>query len=141
MHPAVAGFESLPRMTNSDTSIGLVSFDFARFFPQKFWVSNWASDETYPAGFCYKILTVRDKVDHKAELVLVRLQRNGTKEELHRAAVPIEELDKAASIFSVGLAKKFGLDFEEQDFSAVRTLEEFRALSQKYGWSLQNRGA
>jgi hypothetical protein len=123
-------------MTSSDIGIGLVNFDFVRFFPQKFWVSNWATDETYPSGYCYKILAVRDEMERRVELVLIRSQRDGTKEELHRAAVPIGELDEAASVFSVGLAKKFGLDFEEQDFSAVRTLEEFRALSQKYGWSL-----
>ena len=123
-------------MTSSDIDIGLVNFDFVRFFPQKFWVSNWATDETYPSGYCYKILAVRDEMERRVELVLIRSQRDGTKEELHRAAVPIGELDEAASVFSVGLAKKFGLDFEEQDFSAVRTLEEFRALSQKYGWSL-----
>jgi hypothetical protein len=128
-------------MTSSDIDIGLVNFDFVRFFPQKFWVSNWATDETYPAGYCYKILAVRDEMERKVELVLIRSHRDGTKEELHRAAVPIGEVDEAASIFSVGLAKKFGLDFEEQDFSAVRTLEEFRALSRKYGWALQNREA
>ena len=125
-------------MNNLGNSIGLVNFDFLRFFPQKFWVSNSATDKIYPAGYCYKILSVRDENESKAELVLIRSQRDGTKETLHRAIVSLGELDEAASIFSVGLAKKFGLDFEEQDFTAVRTLEEFRAISQKYGWSFPN---
>jgi len=86
-------------MNNSDIGSGLINYDFERFFPHKSWVSGWATDETYRAGFCYKILSVRDEIDGRVELVLVRSFRDGTKEELHRARISIGEADDAASIF------------------------------------------
>ena len=124
------------RMKHSDIASGLVTYDFERFFPHKSWVSDWATDETYPAGYCYKILSVRDEVDDRVELVLVRAFRDGTKEELHRARVRVCEVDDAAGILSRGLAQKFGLDFEEQDYSTARSLEQFHISTQKYGWSM-----
>jgi hypothetical protein len=123
-------------MINLDTGSGLVTYDFERFFPHKSWVSGWTTDETYPAGFCYKILSVRDEVDARVELVLVRAFRDGAKEELHRARVRIGEADDAASIFSRGLAQNFGLDFETQDYTTARSLEQFHVLTQEYGWSM-----
>ena len=128
-------------MNNSDVGPGLINYDFERFFPHKSWVSNWTTDETYPDGYCYKILSVRDEVDRNVELILVRSFRDGTKEELHRARVRVCDVDNAAGIFSRGLADKYGLDFEEQDYMTARSLEEFRVLTQKYGWSMHNPAA
>jgi len=128
-------------MKHSDISSGLVTYDFERFFPHKSWVSDWATDETYPAGFCYKILSVRDEIDDQVELVLVRAFRDGTKEKLHRASVRIDEADEAANIFSRGLSQKFGLDFEEQDYTSTRSLGQFHVLIQKYGWSMHKQVA
>ena len=36
-----------------------------------------------------------------------------------------------------GKAAVFGLDFEEQDYSAIRTRDDFNAETQKYGWTMQ----
>jgi len=123
-------------MDDSDKASGLVKYDFERFFPHKSWVSNWATDETYPTGYCYKILSVRDEIDDRVELVLVRAFRDGTKEELHRAKVPVSDVNDAVGIFSRGLAQKFELDFEEQDYTTARNLEQFHVLIKKYGWSM-----
>jgi hypothetical protein len=126
----------LDHMNNSDIGPALTNYDFERFFPHKSWVSAWAKDETYPAGYCYKILSVRDEVDGHVELVLIRAYRDGTKDELHRARVRVAVADDAAGVFSRGLAQKFGLTFEEQDYRAARSLEQFHVLTQKYGWSM-----
>jgi hypothetical protein len=39
--------------------------------------------------------------------------------------------------FTDGLASRFGLTFEEQDFSGVRDQNEFDARAKEYGWALR----
>ena len=116
---------------------GIINFDFQTIYPPKFWISNWASDTTYPKGYCYKILSVRNSANARAEIVVLRTYHDGTKEELHRADVSISEVENASSIFVSGLSQRFSLDFEEQDYTHARTLEEFKQLTSEHGWGMQ----
>ena len=113
------------------SEVGIISFDFQHVFPHLFWISNWVVDATYPKGVCYKILSVRDEAASLGELVLIRTLRDGTKEILHRARVHLNELQNAASIFVDGLSKKLGLNFEEQDYRMVKTIDEFKQITTK----------
>ncbi len=113
---------------------GIVRIDFARHFPHKFWISNWSEDETYPDGFRYKLLGVRNEREQVVELVLLLEERSGEKQEMHRAQAKLAAADGYASVFVNGLTKKLALDFEKQDFSAVRTPEEFEQAVAAYGW-------
>jgi hypothetical protein len=114
---------------------GFIKIDFARYFPHKFWISNWEADAIYPDGFRYKLLSVRDEKQHSAELVLLLEQRDGAKEEMHRVQVKLHALEGYARVFWEGLEEEHGIEFEEQDFSAVRTVEEFDQAVTEYGWS------
>lgn len=123
-------------MNNKSAADGIISFDFERTFPHKFWVSNWLADDTYPDGVCYKILSVRNEQSKTAEIVLLRSFRDGSKEILHRADLPLAELENAASVFVDGLTKKLNLDFEEQNFQMTKTLDEFNKIASAYGWHM-----
>lgn len=121
-------------MTQTPDQPGIIRIDFARHFPHKFWISDWSEDESYPDGFRYKLLGVRDEREQVVELVLLLEERSGEKQEMHRAQAKLAAADGYARVFVNGLAKKFALDFEEQDFTAVRTPEEFERGVAAYGW-------
>lgn len=114
---------------------GFLKLDFATYFPHKFWISDWSEDDQYPDGFRYKLLGARDETKQAVELVLLLEARNGDKQEMHRAQVKIAAADGYARVFVNGLEKEHDLDFEEQDFTAVRTAEEFNRAVTAYGWS------
>ena len=122
-------------MAKSSGQPGIVKLDFARYFPHKFWISDWSEDDEYPEGFRYKVLGVRDEEEQAVELVLLLEERNGSKQEVHRALVKVAAADGYARVFVDGLEEEHGLDFEEQDFTAVRTAEEFDRAAAAYGWS------
>ncbi|HSY44023.1 MAG TPA: hypothetical protein VK811_08925 [Candidatus Acidoferrum sp.] len=123
-------------MNDDNQILGIINFDFRHVYPHVFWVSNWISDNAYPDGVAYKILSVRNELLDKAELVLVRFFRDGGKEVLHRAHIPLKEVKEAAHFIINGLSKEFHLDFLEQDFHTARTLDDFHALTSKYGWKM-----
>jgi len=122
-------------MARSSGQPGLIKIDFVRFFPHKFWISDWGHDETYSDGFRYKILSARDEKKGVVELVLVLQQRDGVKEEMHRAKVKIGALDGYACVFVNGLETEHNIEFEEQDFSRLRTAREFEKAVAEHGWS------
>src|SRR5258708_2623767 len=122
-------------MPKSDHITGIVEWDFGRYFPDKHWVSDWSEDEEYPDGYCYKLLTARDARTGKTEVVLVLTQADGTKEEMMRAKIASRDFDGFAKTVTDRLSEEFGLDFQERDYSRVRTLEEFIMLSKTFGWT------
>lgn len=124
-------------MNNELATIGIVNFDFQNVFPYKFWISNWLTDESYPAAVCYKILSVRDEPSNRAQVVLVRSFRDGAKEILHRAEVPFSEVESASQILTGGLKEKLNLNFEEQDFQTARTLSDFNRIASRHGWHIK----
>jgi hypothetical protein len=113
---------------------GFVDVDFARYFPGKTWVSNWAKDKSYPGGYCYKLMSTRDITKHTVEMVLVLQRKDGLKEEMLRCTAPKSEADAAAAYIMAHLTKSHGLDFQEQDFSRIRTLTGYLRATRKFGW-------
>src|SRR5262245_9586311 len=116
---------------------GFLKLDFARYFPHKFWTSDWSEDDQYPNGFRYKLLSARDEKKQVVELVLLLEVRHANKQEMHRAQVKVAAADGYARVFVDGLEEEHGLDFEEQDFTAVRTAEEFDRAVTAHGWSAE----
>jgi hypothetical protein len=124
-------------MAESSQQPGFVKIDFARYFPHKFWISDWSEDDQYPDGFRYKVLGVRDEGQQVVELVLLLEAQSGEKQEMHRVQVKMAAADGYARVFVDGLSEEHGLDFEEQDFTGARTAEEFDKAVAAYGWSGQ----
>jgi hypothetical protein len=118
-----------------DTPEGIVSFDFLRFFPHRFWVSSWAKDAEFPAGFRYKILSVRDEETKRIEAVIVREEPGGYKEVTirHPGLSPAEFETDIAEIVA-DMRQTLGLDLEEQDMSFVRTEDELLECMEDFGW-------
>ena len=121
-------------MSKSKRITGITECDFMRHFPDKHWISDWTEDDEYPDGFCYKILTTRDVQTVRTEVVLVLAHANGNKQERLRATIPSGELDAFAKMITDDLSEQFGLDFQEQDYSRVRTFDEFVEVSRSFGW-------
>ena len=123
-------------MPNDRVGPGYVNFDFLRWFPHLFWVSNWQQDDEYPAGYRYKVLSVQDERESRAEVAVVLELKDGTKSEVARTAGPLHGARSMAMHFTKGLADRFALEFEEQDLSDVRTQVEFDVRATQCGWLL-----
>jgi hypothetical protein len=113
---------------------GLLTLDFIRTYPHKMWISDWSSDEQYPEGFRYKILSARIVPDNVFELLIVIQQRNGEKEILKNLEVDESAFDRVSSVFVNGLRDEYSLDFEAQNFTTCRRMADFDAKSVQYGW-------
>jgi hypothetical protein len=122
-------------MSTADT---FVSWDFVRSFPHKFWISNWSSDETYPEGFRYKVLSTRWIENEFIELVLVLQKRDGSKQEMKRLEIRHDRFDDLAQRFCNSLEKQFGIEFKEQDLSFVSNEAEFDKAAQDLGWIIES---
>jgi len=121
-------------MPKKRNRLGFFGVDFIRHFPGKVWVSNWAKDKSYPGGYCYKLMSTRDTTKHTVEMVLVLQRKDGPNEEMLRCTAPKSEADAAAAHITAHLIKSHGLDFQEQDFSRIRTLTGYLRATKKYGW-------
>jgi len=112
----------------------LVTYDFVTRFPHVGWISNWSSDDQYPGGFRYKILTVRHGPEREIEVVLVMEETRGNKIERLRFDVAAEAFDKSVRPLMAKLATRFKIEFEEDDLSDVRMAEEFEKRIKEIGW-------
>lgn len=113
----------------------IVSFDFVKTFPHKVWISNWSKDESYPDGLRYKLMSVRMEPENKVEFVITLQERNGDKHELSRDIYSsVDFFERASRSMVNGLESEYQIDFELQDFSSVRTEDEFTKLANEYGW-------
>jgi hypothetical protein len=118
-----------------DAPEGIVSFDFVRFFPHRFWTSNWAKDAEYPGGFRYKILSVRDEDKNTIEAVILREEPGGYKEETNRApALTPAGFERDLAEIVAEMQRTFGIQFEEHDMSFVRSENEFLECMEDFGW-------
>ena len=113
----------------------LITLDFVRRFPHRFWISQWTSDEHYPDGYRYKVLSARTEPEGPIELVVVLEERSGDKTELKRIDVSRDAFDRTAEIFLSGLEETYDLDFEEVDCTAVRHAEQFERMVAAAGWN------
>ena len=123
-------------MVSSEEQKGvLISFDFETSFPYMTWVSTWSSDESYPDGFRYKILSSWTPEKDSVVSVLVLQEGDYSKTEMKRWQGTTEATQKHLSLFISGLEEEYNIDFEKQDFSKVRTEEEFEEIVSEYGWN------
>jgi hypothetical protein len=113
---------------------GIISIDFRETFPHKFWISTWSKDESYPMGFRYKLLSIRNSSNHFVELVIVLEEPDGYKTEMKRMDIEISAFDDFAWGFVRRVEETYGIKFQLQDFSQVKTKEEFDTLSNKMTW-------
>jgi hypothetical protein len=113
----------------------LVSFDFKRYFPHKFWVSNWKKDEEYPAGFRYKLLSVRDEQENRIELVTVMEEPGEIKTERDRSTIaPPEAFERLVPGYVAKLEETFGIEFALTDVSDIRDEENWKSVSEDEGF-------
>jgi hypothetical protein len=124
-------------MPNEALGPGYVNFDFETWFPHLFWISDWKHDEEYPSGFRYKVLSARDELHDRVEVSVILEQRNGTQSEVARVGGPLSGARGVSAHWTGGLARRFGVSFEEQDFSNVRSQREFDVAAELHGWDLR----
>jgi hypothetical protein len=124
----------MSELTDDEFLGALVTYDFATCFPHVSWISNWSSDDQYPNGFRYKILTVRHDPRCKIEVVVVMEDADGGKIERVRLDVATEAFDRIVRSLVAKLAARFELDFEEHDLSDVRTADDFETKIRDLGW-------
>ncbi len=117
-----------------ETPEALVSVDFNATFPHKYWISDWSKDQSYPKGFRYKLLTVHHEEDDMIEMVVVLEQPGGLKDEMERMKISSSAAARTCAIFVDGLAKEYGIEFEELDLSAVRSAQDFERSITDAGW-------
>src|SRR5262245_38724075 len=115
-------------MSSTDPPQALISIDFRDTFPHKFWISTWSKDDSYPMGFRYKLLSVRDNRSDYIELIIVLEEPGGYKTEMKRIDVKISTFDDVAWGFVRGFEETYGIEFQAQDFSEVKTKEEYDDL-------------
>lgn len=113
---------------------GLPAVDFATVYPHLVWVSTEGRDAEYPAGFRYKLLSV--KRGEQVEFVLIRDVANGTKTIAMHAKGAISKFEGAASGMLSRLGTKFDVSFERFDFREITSVEEFKKLAAKIGWDV-----
>jgi hypothetical protein len=95
---------------------------------------DWGTDEAYPAGFRYKLLSALNKPADTIELLIILQQRDGSKEVLKHYDVNAPAFDRFVATFVEGLAEKHEIAFELQDFRSCDTLEKFEAHAASFGW-------
>jgi hypothetical protein len=116
----------------------IITLDFVTLFPHKSWISNWSKDEHYPEGFRYKLMSVRNEASGQFEFVVVIEEPGERKTEMTRLTVaPESALERTARTFVKGLADDYHLEFEEQDFSGIRSEKEFERRSAAIGWGIR----
>ena len=125
----------ITQMREYDSTDAFVSIDFQKLFPHKYWVSSWSSDEQYPAGFRYKLLSVRPEPEGLIVLVVILEEKSGAKTEMNRLSVSPSALDRTATIFVDGLSDEYNIEFSELDLTKVRSESEFERIVQAAGWS------
>src|SRR5690348_12417920 len=110
-------------MSNPTQGETLLSYDFEHRFPHRFWISNWTSDDTYPSGFRYKLLSARDTSSDEIDFLVVVQSADGTKTVLKHLGIAASAFDRTTRIFVDGLAERHRLNFEQLDLTDVRTAD------------------
>jgi hypothetical protein len=112
----------------------LVPLDFITTFPHKYWVSDWTKDESYPEGFRYKILSLRNNEKDMIHIVLLLEESNGVKTEMERMELPPSAAERMCAVFEDGLSKEYCIQFQELDLSAVGSSDELARKVTEAGW-------
>lgn len=113
---------------NYASAQSLINFDFEAKVPHLFWVSSWSRDDRFPVGFRYRIMSVRSPAMRQIDLVIVVEKSNGHSLEVMRSTVPEGGFEWVAQKLVDALGEKLALSFERQDFTTVRSSEDFNRL-------------
>jgi hypothetical protein len=113
---------------------GLPELDFKRFFPYMVAVSEIQKDVTFPDGFQYKFITVKDEEDKAIFLALVRREGSSRLVRLYVAKGPLENAEASMRGRVQSFGDKLKLKFEVIDLKDVRTSEEFKTKAENLGW-------
>ncbi len=130
---ALAALRSLPAQTPVSA---LPIVNFKDTFPWKVWVSSEGRDSTYPAGFHYKLLSVRNADSTIVDFALVRELPDGSKVVAIHANGPLAKFDATTAHVLETLSKSFNITFQLFDLSDVRTFEEFQTRAADLGWGV-----
>lgn len=112
----------------------LVSIDFAKRFPHRFWISSWSKDDQYPKGFRYKLLSTRPEPTGLIEFVVVLEESGGIQTEINRLEVSAPAFERTAAIYVDGLSESGNLTFFAVDLTRSRTAEDFKRIVSDAGW-------
>jgi hypothetical protein len=114
----------------------ILSFDFVHVFPHKTWVSGWSgAAEDDQDAFRYKVMSARHADNDVYELMIVLQNADGSKQVLKHLTLH-GGVERTARGFVDGLSREYDIDFEEQDFSACHSLEEFEGVARRFGWRI-----
>jgi hypothetical protein len=111
-----------------------VSFDFISHFPFKYYISTWNSDEQYPEGFRYKLLSCKHQDDPFIEVILLLQEKHGLKTEMNRVDIKEDSFDRLVGIILKSLENMHDISFEEQDYSACVNSDAFEEKAIINGW-------
>ena len=120
---------------NEPDQQGFIHFDFRTLFPYKFWLSNWGTDQSYPNGFRYKLLTGIDRGAGTGRLVILLEEPGELKTPMADLCFLRHEIDHVADSMAEHLATQFKVDFEKYDFSSVNSFDDYVQLSRENGWA------
>jgi hypothetical protein len=112
---------------------GFQHIDFTTTFPFINWVSEWGTDESYPEGFCYKVVSVLREPPGTTEFALIRELRDGTKVELSHfsgAADKVSAIDEAVR----RLGEQLSVSFQRFDMRPYRTFAAYKEKATELGW-------
>jgi hypothetical protein len=123
------------RSGGADAPISVLpTVDFKDTFPHMVWVSSEGRDAEYPAGFRYKLLSVRSGDSRTVEFALVRELTGGDKIVALHAKGPLSKFNDAANGIVDDFSSLFSITFEKFDLSEIRTFEDFEARTKELGW-------
>ena len=126
----------MPISPKCHTGSQITSLDFKRWFPHVFWVSAWTGESSDPDAHYFKILSARDECEGVIEVTVLRTHRTGNELEIKRFTVPASRAHGATQFWVDTISKSYGIRFEQQDYSSVRSLDAFNAAIQESGWEV-----
>ena len=112
----------------------LVSIDFVKRFPHRFWFSSWSKDAEHPTGFRYKFLSVRPEPTGLIEFVVALEQRGGAQTEVNRLEVSAAAFEKTVAIYVDGLTESGNLVFFAVDLTRCRNAATLERILGDAGW-------
>jgi hypothetical protein len=112
----------------------LLSIDFEKRFPYRFWYSAWFADSEHPAGCRYKLLSARANETGPVELVIAVEARGGALTEANRIEVSASAFEKTVAIYVDGLSESGKLTFFAVDLVRCRSAAAFKRILGDAGW-------
>ena len=112
----------------------LLSIDFQKRFPHRFWYSAWFADGEHPAGCRYKLVSTRAGTTGAFELVVLVEEANGHLTEANRIDVSEAAFDKTATLYVDGLSEAGKLTFFAVDLIRCRSAEGMQRILDEAGW-------